>query len=178
MDDEEDLDALLDRIPAVAGRPRTVTELAGGLTNQNLRVTSSGGGDHVVRRFRGDAELLGIDRDAEHHNTVAAAEAGVGPAVVDYRPDLGVMLIEYVDGVTYDNDSFTEPGAVERVGRALRRLHAGPRFSGDFDMVARQAGYLRVVHEQGYRLFDGYEQHDEAFRRAGSSLAPDISPSS
>jgi thiamine kinase-like enzyme len=169
VDDEEDLAALLDRIPAVAGRPRTVAELPGGLTNQNLRVTSQGG-DHVVRRFRGDPELLGIDRDAEHHNTVAAAEAGVGPAVVDYRPDLGVMLTEYVDGVTYDNDAFARPGVVERVGRALRQLHEGPRFTGEFDMFARQAHYLQVVHEQGYRLFDAYEQHDEAFRRVGSAL--------
>ena len=47
------MDALLDRIPVVAGRPRTVTELSGGLTNQNLRVTTPDG-DYVVRRFKGD----------------------------------------------------------------------------------------------------------------------------
>ena len=175
MDTDDSLDALLDRIPVVAGRPRTVTELPGGLTNQNLRVTSADG-DHVVRRFRGDVDLLGIDRDAEHHNTVAAARAGVGPEVVGYRPDLDLMVIEYVDGVTYDNDSFTEPGAVERVARALRQLHEGPRFTGDFDMVARQAHYLRVVHDQDYRLFDGYEEHAEAFQRVGSALAAHAPP--
>ena len=175
METDAGLDALLDRIPVVAGRPRTVTELPGGLTNQNLRVTSADG-DYVVRRFRGDADLLGIDRDAEHHNTAAAARAGVGPEVVGYRPDLDLMVIEYVDGVTYDNDSFTQPGAVERVGRALRQLHEGPRFTGDVDMLARQAHYLRVVHDQGYRLFDGYEEHDRAFQRVGSALAVHAAP--
>ena len=60
---DHELEALLDRIPVLQGLPRTVTELPGGLTNQNLHV-STPTHDLVVRRFRGDAELLGIDRDA------------------------------------------------------------------------------------------------------------------
>ena len=89
---DDELEALLDRIPVLQGLPRTVVELPGGLTNQSLRVTTRER-DLVVRRFRGDAALLGIDRDAEHVNTIAAAEAGVGAPVVDYRPDLGVLII-------------------------------------------------------------------------------------
>src|SRR5690348_2755282 len=111
-----DTEGLLDRIPAVAGLPRSVVELPGGLTNVNLRVTTATG-DYVVRRFRGDAELLDIDREAEHANTVAAAEAGVGPEVVCYLPDLEVMVIEYIDGTTYDNDTFGDPGVLPRVAR-------------------------------------------------------------
>ena len=134
---DDGLEALLDRIPVLQGLPRTVVELPGGLTNQNLRVTTRER-DLVVRRFRGDAALLGIDRDAEHVNTIAAAEAGVGAPVVDYRPDLGVLVIGYVDGTTYDNGSFDDPRTVERAGRAIRQLHRGPRFTGDFDMFTRQ----------------------------------------
>ncbi len=169
----DDLDALLDRIPVLAGRPRRVVELTGGLTNQNLRVTPTDqeGGDFVVRRFRGDTELLGIDRDAEHDNTVAAAESGVGAPFVDYLPELGVLVIGYVDGVTYENDSFDDDSNLTRAGRAIRQLHEGPRFTGDFDMFTRQAGYVRVVHERGFRLPDGYEDHDEAFHRVKAALA-------
>jgi thiamine kinase-like enzyme len=172
------LDGLLDRIPVLAGRPRTVVELPGGLTNQNLRVTTGGpsGGDYVVRRFRGDAELLGIDRDAEHLNTVAAAEAGVGPPVVCYLPELAVLVIGYVDGRTLDNAGFGEPGMLRRVADACRRLHEGPRFTGDFDMFARQLRYLRTVREHGYPLFDGYADHDLAFHRAGAALAVRAGP--
>jgi thiamine kinase-like enzyme len=168
-----DLEALLDRIPVLQGRPRTVAELPGGLTNQNLRVTTAGayGGDYVVRRFRGDAELLGIDRDAEHANTVAASQAGVGAPVVDYRPDLGVLVIGYIDGTTYDNDSFARPGVVGRVADACRRLHEGPRFTGDFDMFERQARYLRTVHDRGYPLYDGYERLGDRFRDVHMALA-------
>ena len=174
-DADSALEALLDRIPALRGSPRSVVELPGGLTNQNLRVTTPAG-DYVVRRFRGDAELLGIDRDAEHHDTAAAARAGVGPPVVDYRPDLGVLVIGYIDGTTYDNASFALPGVVQRVADACRRLHEGPRFSGDFDMFARQGRYLRTVRERGFRLYDGYVDLDAAFHRVERALAVRAEP--
>jgi thiamine kinase-like enzyme len=172
---DHELEALLDRIPVLQGLPRTVAELPGGLTNQNLHV-STPTHDLVVRRFRGDAELLGIDRDAEHVNTVAAARAGVGAPVVDYRPDLGVLVIGFVDGTTYDNSSFDDPDVVRRAGWAIRRLHDGPRFSGDFDMFARQARYLRTVRDKGYPLFDGYADHDDAFHRVERALAVRAEP--
>jgi thiamine kinase-like enzyme len=170
-----ELEALLDRIPVLQGLPRTVTELSGGLTNQNLRVTTPSH-DVVVRRFRGDAELLGIDRHAEHVNTLAAARAGVGAPVVDYRPDLGVLVIGFVDGTTYDNSSFDDPDVVRRAGLAIRRLHDGPRFTGDFDMFARQARYLRTVQDNGYPLVDGYTDHDDAFHRVERALAVRAGP--
>jgi thiamine kinase-like enzyme len=175
---DQDLDALLDRIPVIAGRPRTVVELTGGLTNQNLRVTVSGddGGDYVVRRFRGDPELLGIDRDAEHHNTVAAAESGVGAPFVDYLRDDGLLVIGYVDGETWSNDHFKDTERVVRAGRAIRQLHDGPRFTGDFDMFTRQAGYVRIVHERGFRLPDGYEDHEDAFQRVRKALEANPQP--
>jgi thiamine kinase-like enzyme len=170
---DPELDALLDRVPVLQGVSREVTELSGGLTNQNLRVRTSGDhpGDYVVRCFRGDPELLGIDRDAEHANTRAAAEAGVGPPVVEYLPDAGLLVIGYIDGITYDNASFDDPANLKRAAHACRQLHRGPRFTGDFDMFSRQEGYLRTVCERGYRLFDGYVDHADAFGRVKAALA-------
>jgi thiamine kinase-like enzyme len=168
--EDAELEALLDRVPVLQGLPRTVSELGGGLTNLNLRVTNDRG-DYVVRLFRGDPELLGIDREAEHVNTCAAAEAGVGAGVVDYLADPGLLVIEYIDGRTYDNDAFREPGVVTRAAHACRTLHQGPRFSGDFDMFRRQAGYVRTVRERGFRLFAGYDDHDDAFHRVERALA-------
>jgi thiamine kinase-like enzyme len=129
-----------------------------------------------VRRFRGDPELLGIDRDAEHANSLAAAEAGVGAPVVDYLPHLGVLVIRYIDGVTYDNASFAGPKAIERAGQAIRRLHEGPRFTGDFDMFSRQSRYLRTVRDRGYRLFDGYTDYAEHFALVRAALAVRAQP--
>ena len=173
--EDAELEALLDRVPVLQGLPRTVAQLGGGLTNINLHVTNDRG-DYVVRLFRGDPELLGIDREAEHVNTRAAAEAGVGAGVVDYLADPGLLVIEYIDGRTYDNDAFQEPGVVARAARACRTLHEGPRFSGDFDMFRRQAGYVRTVRDNGFRLFDGYDDHDDAFHRVERALAVRAEP--
>ena len=163
------LDTRLDNVPELAPRPREVEELPGGLTNLNLKVTVP---DHVyvVRVFRGDAELLGIDRDAEAHNTRAAAQAGVAADVVSYRPDLGLMVIDYIEGTTLDNDSFADPDVVARAGVACRTLHAGPRFVGDFDMFTRQRGYLDTVRQHGFWLPDGYASYDEAFQQVRAAL--------
>ena len=104
---DSDVDALLDQVPALAG-PRSVADLPGGLTNRNLRVTTSTG-DFVVRMSQSDAGLLGIDRDAEHANTRAAAEAGVGAEVVDYRPDLGMLVITFLPGTALTNETIGGP---------------------------------------------------------------------
>lgn len=172
---DDELDALLDRIPVLQGVRRAVVELTGGLTNQNLHVTTPDR-DLVVRVFRGDSALLGIDRDAEHDNSRAAAEAGVGAPVVSYHPDLGCLVIEYLEGRTLDNSSFAEPGIVERVAAACRQLHRGPRFTGDFDMFRRQAAYRRTVADRGYRTFTGYDDHAADFARVERALAVRAEP--
>ena len=178
MVDRFDLPSLerqLDEIPALASRPRTVEQLSGGLTNINLKV-STPDGVFVARCFRGDTELLGIDRDAEHHNTQAAAASGAGPAVIAYRPDLGVLVIGFIDGVTYDNDSFAKPGVVARAAAACRTLHSGPRFVNDFDMFSRQRRYLGIVHENGFSLPAGYERYDERFQMIRAALSAHDQP--
>ena len=170
-----ELEALLDRIPVLQGLPRTVVELDGGLTTRNLHVTTPER-DVVVRLFRGDPELLGIDRDAEHLNSRAAAAAGVGAPVVDYLPDLGALVIGYLPGRTLTNDGFREPGILERVAVACRQLHEGPRFTGHFDMFDRQQSYLETVRTHGYRLFPGYVDFTGAFVRVRSALTARARP--
>ena len=58
----------------------SVEPLTGGLTNTNYKVTSPSG-CFVVRISGKDTSLLAIDRENEAHNTIAAAETGVGRAV-------------------------------------------------------------------------------------------------
>ncbi|UYM07325.1 phosphotransferase [Solicola gregarius] len=164
--------ASLDAISMLAG-PRTVEELSGGLTNRNLKVTTPTG-TYVVRCSRSDTALLGIDRDAEHANSRSAELAGVGAPVLDYRPDLGMLVIGYIDGITYDNASFQRTGIVARAAAACRTLHSGPAFVAEFNMFDRQARYLAIVRERGFPLPPGYEEFNERFARMRTAL--DVRP--
>jgi thiamine kinase-like enzyme len=149
--------------------PRVVEELSGGLTNLNLKVTTPSG-VYVVRLSRGDTSLLGIDREAESFNTRAAEASGAGAPFVDYRPDLGLLVIGYLGGRSYDNEDLRAPGTVTRVAAAMRRLHAGPRFVTDFDMFVRQPAYLRTCVDRAFPMPDDYSAYAGDFGRIRAVL--------
>jgi thiamine kinase-like enzyme len=149
---------MLDKIDWLRGTSYDVEELTGGLTNVNLKVTHPGG-ICVVRVAQAGGELLAIDHDHEHHNSVAAAEAGVGAPVIDYLPDAGLaglLVVGYLEGRTFTNADLRSGDHLDRVARAVRQLHSGPRFSSDFDMFTIQSAYLQVVTEHGFRLPERY----------------------
>ncbi|SFC50064.1 Thiamine kinase [Nocardioides terrae] len=168
----------LDRLAALAGRSWRVAPLPGGLTNTNVRVTTDDGVepalDLVVRCSHAGADLLGIDRAAERDNTAAAASAGVGAPVVDYRPDLGMLVIGYLHATALTDGSFADEAVMARAAAAVRRLHAGPRFTGDFDMFARRAAYLSTISDRGLRLPADYTAYADAWEDVRRALA--VSP--
>jgi len=170
-----DLEELLDQV-AVLGGPRRVEELPGGLTNLNLLVTT-GAGEFVVRLARSDASLLEIDRAHEHANSVSAAQAGVGAPVVDWRPDLGLLVLGFLAGRTLEDADLRDTATLARAATAMRRLHGGPRFVNDFDMFARQASYLATVRERGFTLPARYEDHAPRWQDVRRALTATAGPS-
>jgi thiamine kinase-like enzyme len=162
--------ALLDSIAVTAEHPRTVTDLPGGLTNRNLKVVTPSAA--VVVRIPGaGSELLEIDRDAEYRNSVAAATAGVGPPVVHHRPGEGIT-VGFLPGRTLTDEDLHSPDVLALVADACRRLHAGPRFVGEFDMFAVQARYRRIVAEHGFRVPERYDGFAPALARVRAALHP------
>jgi thiamine kinase-like enzyme len=166
------LNRLLDEIPAVAGRPRQLQDLSGGLTNRNVKVITPDA-LYVARCVDTSCNFLGIDRDEEFYNTKAAEQAGVGAPVIDYRPDLGILLLGYLNGKTLSNDDFQRPGVVAKVAAGCRALHDGPRFRGRFDMFERQPSYLKTVQENGFKIPRDYLEYADTFGEIQNALAPD-----
>src|SRR5499433_944344 len=117
----EGLAAKLDRVPELAGVQRTVTELPGGLTNHNYKVSTPDAA-FVVRVWSGGGDFLAINRDHEYHNSVAAAQAGVGAPVVAYRPEDNMLVLGYIDGRTFGNSDVQAPANIPRIARACRQL--------------------------------------------------------
>jgi thiamine kinase-like enzyme len=166
---DAELNDLLDQLPVLAGQPRQLEDLPGGLTNRNVKVTTPNG-TYVARCSSNTSGLLGIDRDQEHYNSRAAAEAGVGAPVIDYRPDLGILLLGYLNGVTLSNSDFQSSAVLTKAAAAMRKLHSGPRFRGTFDMFAKQASYLRVVQDNGFRMPTDYLDFADRFESARQVL--------
>lgn len=169
----------LDRLACLAGRSWRVDELPGGLTNINLHVVTEDRGprlDLVVRWSQGDPVALGIDRDAEAAHTRIAAAEGVAADVVEYRPDLGLLVIEFLAGKPLVNADFADADVLRRAAASCRVLHAGPAFGTRFDMFERQAAYLRTVRRRGYRIPAGYDDHADAWSDVRRVLATAARP--
>ena len=165
-----ELDALFDRTGHLAGRPRTVSELPGGLTNRNYKVVTPQGA-FVARLSSGGSELLAIDRDCEYRNSVAAAAAGAGAPVIEYRPQDRLLVVGYIEGRTLGAADVAAAENIPRIAQACRRLHAGARFGNDFDMFDIQRGYLAVARARGFRIPDRYDDLRPQVDAAEKALA-------
>jgi thiamine kinase-like enzyme len=165
-----DVLALLARVPSLAREPRRVTELPGGLTNRNFKVTTPDG-VFVARLFADAGALLAIDRDHEYRNSVIAAAAGVGAPVIEYRPADRMLVLGYLDGRTLTNADVAEPATLDRIAAACRALHAAERFVCDFDMFDVQARYHATAVRGRIGLPPGYDALMPAFTAARAALA-------
>jgi thiamine kinase-like enzyme len=142
---------------------RSVEPLVGGLTNTNYKVTSPAG-CYVVRISGKDTSLLAIDRENEVHNTIAAAETGVGAPFVAAVPEQDALVLGFLDGEVMDSEKLRSGEHIGAVAEACRRLHGGRRFLHDFDMFEIQPRYLEIVRERGFRLPARYEEFEPKIR--------------
>jgi thiamine kinase-like enzyme len=168
--EQHDAARVLARVPSLAGRPQVITELPGGLTNRNYKV-STPGGTFVARIWSAGGDLLAINRDHEYRNSVIAAVAGVGAPVIEYRPQDCVLVLGFLEGRTYGDADVQEPRNIPRIAAAVRRLHQAPRFVNDFDMFQIQPRYRQVAQAAGMRVPDGYDDLAPAFESARRALA-------
>jgi thiamine kinase-like enzyme len=175
------LTTTLDRIPALAGAPRDVTVLTGGLTNKNYRIATAER-CYVARMPSSHSALLAIDREAEYRNSLAAARSGVAPAVVAYLPadadGLGsLLLIEWVHGRTWSSADVRSEANLARIAASCQALHSGPRFVSDFDMFQTQRDYLSIVRSHGFRLPPRYDEFMPAVAEIREALSRRVQPS-
>lgn len=140
------IEQVVELIPEWRSRPTRTQKLTGGLTNTNYRVEVDGQ-PYFVRVPGASTELLAIDRENEVHNSIAAAEAGVAPQVIQHLPEHHVMVLEYIDGTTKSIATMQSPGVPAQVAASLKRLHSGRRFLRDFDMFRLVEFYLQIVEQ-------------------------------
>jgi thiamine kinase-like enzyme len=164
------IDDVVARIADWQGRDVRAAPLSGGLTNSNYRVDVDGVA-YVVRIPGQSTELLSVNREHEYHNTLAAAQAGVGARIVHYLPDIPVMVLEFIPGPTMSGERLRDPAMIARIARSVRMLHAGPSFVNEFNMFRTMDFYLDIVQQHGIRIPDGYTDYIPIARRIEAALA-------
>jgi thiamine kinase-like enzyme len=167
-----DVQEVIERVPAWAGREIELTLLKGGLSHLTYRAAVEDE-SYVIRILRRDiAEvLLGVDSDFEIENTILAAETGVGPAVVASFPDLPALVLEHIDGATFHLEDVRSRVNIPRIGRACRQLHDRARpFANDFDIFRQLDGFLDICRRNDLRMPDAYESYLPSVRRIEESV--------
>jgi thiamine kinase-like enzyme len=162
------LEGVLEAVPELRDA-QSVEPLTGGLTNTNYKVTSPSG-CYVVRISGKDTSLLAIDRENEVHNTVAAAETGVGAPFVAALPAHDALVLGFLEGEVMDAEKMRRGDRLAAIADACRRLHAGRRFLHDFDMFETQPRYLAIVRERGFRLPERYEDFEPQIRAVEAAM--------
>jgi thiamine kinase-like enzyme len=164
------IETVIAAMPAWHGRGVVAAPIAAGLTNANFRVEVDGR-PYFVRIPGPGTDLLAVDRANEAFNTRAAAEAGAGAGVVAVLEDPAALILDWLPGRTMSTAAFQEAGMPERIAAVLRRLHGGPRFRDDFDMVRLGRFYLDVVDDRDIRIPAGYRDRLPDVERIGAALA-------
>jgi thiamine kinase-like enzyme len=149
------VDDAVARVSLWKGREVKVSQLSGGLTNENYLVQS--GDQKYVMRIPGQStELLSIDRANEVYNTKAAATTGIGPRVLEHVPGLDVLVLEFIEGSTMSARALQSKEMAARMAASFRRLHSSPRFLQDFNMFRLIESYLGSVDQHHVTIPDGY----------------------
>lgn len=157
---------LASKLAPASGQP---SELGGGITNRNFRVTF-GDADYVVRRPGKDTELLGIDRRAERMANEAAAALGIAPAVAAALDDCLVTRFVSCRSLTAAELS----DEVERLARDLRAFHdCGVQLPTRFDVPELLAAYAAIVRSRGATLPGEYAEATRVAASICTVLSPD-----
>lgn len=149
---ESTFGALLNKIPLLHDRDSMI-ELSGGITNRNLLVNCKSQ-KYVARISSNSSALLSIDRESEYQNSKLAADVGIGAPILDYLPGQGLLVIGFLEGLTYSANDVAEN--LSRIAQSCRILHSATPFVRDFNMFDIQKSYLKIVQERGYRLPNDY----------------------
>ena len=153
------------------GRPATILELGGGITNRNFKVEVDGAA-YVLRMGGARTDELGIDRAVEHAAGMRAFEVGVGPEVVAFVPAEGWLVARFIAGRTIPTEEMRRPETLGRVAAALRRFHSAPAIPGRFDVYAVVDDYWARAREHRVEIPSEFARAREVAERIRSTRGP------
>jgi thiamine kinase-like enzyme len=153
------------------GTPAQVSYLAGGASNENYLVETGAGERYVVRLAARDATRFNVDRARGAAAHRSAAAAGVSPELVAMRLPEGDSLTRWVDGRILDPQSIREPGVMESVARALRRMHQAEPIDGSWSVFEDIARYAEIARAERLTLPSDWAELTARMSLVGEAFA-------
>jgi thiamine kinase-like enzyme len=169
------LDAAIRAIPSWEGQELEILPIAEGRTNRNFRV-AVGDETFFLRLSEKSTELLGIDRNAEQDSARAAAEAGVGPEVFVYLPELGCLVTRWIDAEVLSEGDLEREEVLTPVVEAITAIHAGRALAWAFDPFRIVEDYRRISEARGVAVPDAFDPAHEKASRIEAAFASDPMP--
>ena len=143
------------RVPQWRGMTAgSVVPLAGGITNLNYRVEIAGT-TFVLTIAGAGTDALGVDRPRAYEIARAAGDLGIGPEVVCFLPDDGIVITKFIWGRRLVPGDAADPGTLARIVRSFHRYHGGPAFPGAFSPFETLRAYLEAAQRPGAAPMSG-----------------------
>jgi len=126
------LDPILKRIPQFASASNlTVTELTGGITNKNYKITVDGE-SYVLRMGGNETKYLGIDRKIEYECSLLASQIGIAPEPTAFLEPEGYIVARFISGKGIPAEEIGTEENIKRVLESMKAYHALEYFPGSF----------------------------------------------
>ena len=139
------IEQILQRIPSFAAKENLeITELTGGITNKNYKVTSDGE-SFVLRMGGNETKYLGIDRQVEYDCSRLAAQIGIAPEPIAFIEPEGFILARFLSGKGLSAEEIGKAENIQRVVESLKLYHAIEFFPGSFSPFRVAEDYKKTA---------------------------------
>jgi thiamine kinase-like enzyme len=139
------LDPILQRIPQLASASDLiVTELTGGITNKNFKITMDGE-SYVLRMGGNETKYLGIDRKIEYECSLLASKIGIAPEPVAFLEPEGYIVARFISGKDIPAEEIGTEENIQRVLESMKAYHALDFFPGSFSPFRVVEEYVKTA---------------------------------
>jgi thiamine kinase-like enzyme len=147
-----DIRSILQRIPQFASKDDLIlTELTGGITNKNYKITVDGE-SYVLRMGGNETSHLGIDRQVEYDCSRLAAQIGIAPEPIAFLAPEGYILARFISGKGLPAEEIGKEENIKKVVESMRAYHSLDFFPGFFSPFRVAEEYAKTAHSFNVKL--------------------------
>jgi len=164
------LDPILQRIPQFASATNlVVTELAGGITNKNYKITEDGE-SYVLRVGGNETKYLGIDRKIEYECSLLASQIGIAPEPLAFLEPEGYIVARFISGKGIPAEEIVTEENIKRVLESMKAYHALVFFPGSFSPFRVAEEYAKTASSFNVKLPEKMDWYLEKSREIEQAM--------